>query len=127
MFRLCFVWVYIIVGDCPFVKLAWGGRLCKRTNVRLWEMFSLLPEVVLYKGKQNGLLRVLLSYNFLRQCAVLSFLLVKGLERLTNFSSRRAKLQNGFGDRSILWYNFLGTTLLQLHIRMYNPYGERTL
>ena len=72
MFRLCFVWVYIIKGKfAPFVKLASIGRLCKRVLVRLWDSFSRLPEVVLHKGKQNGLFRVLLSYNFLRQYAVL--------------------------------------------------------
>ncbi len=67
MFRLCFVWVYIIKRFLPFVKLASIGRLCKCTNVRLWEKFSRLPEVVLSKGKQNGLFRALLSYKFLRQ------------------------------------------------------------
>ncbi len=94
MFRLCFVWVYIIKGEfVPFVKSAGIGRLCKCAFARLWDSFSHLPEDVLHKGKQNGLFRVLLSYNFLRQCAVLSFLLVKGLESLTNFSSRRAYVQ----------------------------------
>ena len=70
MFRVCFVWVYIIKGEfVPFVKSAGIGRLCKRTFARLLDSFSHLPEVVLHKGKQNGLFRVLLSYNFLRQCA----------------------------------------------------------
>lgn len=55
MFRLCFVWVYIIKGEIPLVKLASIGRLYKRTNVRLWENLSLLPEVVLHKGKQKRL------------------------------------------------------------------------
>ena len=64
-----------------------------RTFLRLWEIFSRSPEVILHKGKQNGLFRVLLSYNFLRQCAVLSFLLAEVLERLTNFSSRRANVE----------------------------------
>ena len=44
------------------------------------------------------------------------YLLVKGLRRLTNVSSRRANVQKTwFGDVSILWYKFLGTALLQLH------------
>ena len=56
---------------------------------------------------------------------------MKGLERLTTFSSRRANVQKtGFGDRSILWYNFLGATLkieyFRIRIRVeVNPYvGE---
>ena len=36
-------------------------------------------------------------------------------------------LKNGFGDRSILWCKFLGITLLQLHIRIFNPCGVETL
>ena len=32
--------------------------------MRLWDSFSRLPEVVLYKWNQNGFLRVLLSCNF---------------------------------------------------------------
>lgn len=31
--------------------------------VHLWDSFSRLPEVVLYKGKQNGFLRALLSFT----------------------------------------------------------------
>ena len=80
MFRMCFVWVYIIKGNFPFVKLASIGRLYKRTNVRLWEKVYRLPEVVLCKGKQNGFLRVLLSYIFLRQYAVLSLFISERLE-----------------------------------------------
>ena len=150
MFRICFVWVYIIKGflplnkgkanfslrgvcrpwraNSPFVKLASIGRLCKRTNVRLWEKFSLLPEVVLHKRKQNGLFRVLLSYNFLRQYAVLS-LLGSGRLEMTDqrFKWARQRSKTWFGDRSILWYKFLGATLLQLHIRIINPCGVETL
>ncbi len=37
----------------PLLKLASIGRLYKSINVRLWEKFSRLPEVVLHKGKQN--------------------------------------------------------------------------
>ena len=110
------VGIYNYGVSAPVLSLQASAGFVWRTFLRLWEIFSRLPKVVLHKGKQNGLLRVLLSYNFLRQCAVLSFLLAKGLERLTNFSSRRANVKKtGFGDRSILWYNFLGTTLLQLH------------
>ena len=100
----------------PLFSLQASAGFVWRTFLRLWEIFSRLPEVVLHKGKQNGLFRVLLSCNFLRQCAVLSFLLAKGLERLTNFSSKRANVKKtGFGDRSILWYKFLSTTLSKLH------------
>ena len=94
MFRLCFVWVYIIKGFLPLCLA------CKHRQALFGvhfyacgRLFSRLPEVVFCKAKQNGLFRVLLSYNFLRQCAVLSFLLAEGLERLTNFSSRRANVE----------------------------------
>lgn len=40
MFRICFVWVYIIKGFCPFVKLASIGRLC------LAYIFTLVGDIV---------------------------------------------------------------------------------
>ena len=47
---------------------------------------------------------------------------MKGLERLTNFSRRRANVQKTvFGDRSILWYKFLGTTLKNQILPDKNP------
>ena len=73
MFRLCFVWVYIIKGYFPLgLSLQASAGFVKRIFLRLQDSFLRLPKVVLHKGKQNGLFRVLLSYNFLRQCAVLS-------------------------------------------------------
>ena len=129
MFGICFVWVYIIKGKViPLVKSASIGRLCKRTNVRLWEKFSRLPKVVFCKGKQNGLFRVLLLYKFLRQYAVLSLSLSERLEMTDqHFKQASQRSKNGFGDRSILWCKFLGTTLLQLHIRISNPCEVETL
>ena len=123
MFKLCFVWVYIIKGCFPLsFSLQASAGFVWRIFLRLWEIFSRLPEVVLHKGKQNGFLWVLLSCNFLRQWAVLSFLLAKGLERLTNFSRRRANVQKTvFDDRSILWYKFLGTTLKNRILPDKNP------
>ena len=104
MFRICFVWVYIIKGFCPLIRgkqtLVYEGFAVRgerfapclslqasagfvwRTFLRLWEKFSRLPEVVLHKGKQNGLFRALLSCNFLRQCAVLSLLLSERLGKI---------------------------------------------
>ena len=73
MFILCFVWVYIIKGEfAPCLSLqASAGFVSARFRTLVGDILT-LPEVVLYNGKQNGLFRVLLSYNFLRQCAVLS-------------------------------------------------------
>ena len=82
MFRLCFVWVYIIKGFAFLLSLQASAGFVWRTFLRLWEIFSRLPEVVLHKGKQNGLFRVLLSYNFLRQCAALSLLLSERLGKI---------------------------------------------
>ena len=88
-----------------------------------------MHKVALYKGKQNGLFRVFYCRAiFYDNVPSFRFLLAEDLERLTNFSSRRANVQKtGFGDRSILWYKFLGATLLQLHIRISNPCGVETL
>ena len=65
--------------SAPCLSLQASAGFVWRTFLRLWEILSRLPEVVLYKGKPNGLFRVLLSFNFLRQCAVLSLLLSKRL------------------------------------------------
>ena len=83
MFRICFVWVYIIKGKFPpLFSLQASAGFVWRTFLRLWEILSRSPEVVLHKGKQNGFLRVLLSYNFLRQCAAFRFLLSKRLGKI---------------------------------------------
>ena len=68
---LC-VGIYNLEVSAPLLSLQASAGFVQRIFLRLWEMFSHLPEVVLHKGKENGLFRVLLSYNFLRQCAVLS-------------------------------------------------------
>ena len=86
MFRLCFVWVYIIKGFCPLIRgkqtlvcegfavrgerfapllsLQASAGLVLRIFLRLWEIFSRLPEVVLYKGKQNGFLMGFIVVQF---------------------------------------------------------------
>ena len=69
-----------VSAPCLSLQASAGFVWC--TFLRLWEIFSRLPEVVLHKGKQNGLFRVLLSYNFLRQCAVLSLLLSERLGKI---------------------------------------------
>ena len=94
MFRLCFVWIYIIKGEfVPFVKSAGIGRLCKRTFARLWDSFSHLPEVVYIKGNKTACLGFYCRIIFYDVKPSFCLYVAKGLERLTNFSSRRAYVQ----------------------------------
>ena len=94
MFRICFVWVYIIKGKfIPFVKLASISEVCLAYIFTLVGDILPLPEVVWYKGKQNGFLRALLPYNFLRQFAFLSLIKSGRLEKIDQLSSRCANVQ----------------------------------
>lgn len=96
MFGICFVWVYIIKGFLPLNKGKTNFSLrgvcrprranfslclaCKHRQALFGVYFyacgrySHVYPKSLHKGKQNGLLRVLLSYNFLRQYAVISLI-----------------------------------------------------
>ena len=118
MFRICFVWVYIIKGFCPLIRgkqtlVCEGFAICGEQSSPLlslqasagfvWctllfaygRLFSRLPKVVLCKGKQNGLFRVLLSYKFLRQYAVLSLFISERLEMTDQrFKYARQRSQN---------------------------------
>ena len=129
MFRLCFVWVYIIKGFCPFVKLASIGRLCKCTFLYACRIVSYVcPKSFFVKGNKTAYLGFYCRANFYDNMPSFLYILVKGLRWLTNVSSRHANVHKAwFGDRSILWYKFLGTTFLQLHIRIFNPCGVETL
>ena len=99
MFRLCFVWVYIIKGFLPFVKLASIGRLCKCTFSYACRIVSYVcPKSFYIKGNKNGLLRVLLSCKFLRQYAVLSLLVSERLE-MTDQRFKQARQRS----KNVVW------------------------
>ena len=129
MFRLCFVWVYIIKGFLPFVKLASIGKLCKCMFPYTYgRLYLVHPKSFYVKGNKTAYLGFYCRIIFYDNVPSFLYILVKGLENLTNFSRRRANVEKTrFGDRSILWYKFLGATLLQLHIRIINPCGVETL
>ena len=98
MFRLCFVWVYIIKGEiyplceaCEYQQALFGVHFC----MLMGEILP-LPEVVLHKRESKRLLRVLLSYNFLRQCAVLS-LLISGRLEMTDQLFKQARQRSKTG------------------------------
>ena len=77
----------------PLLSLQASAGFVWRTFLRLWEMFSRLPEVVLHKGKQNAYLGFCCRTIFYDNVPSFRFLLAEGLERLTNFSSRRANVK----------------------------------
>ena len=108
MFRLCFVWVYIIKGFLPFVKLASIGRLCKCTFPYACRIVSYVcPKSFYVKGNKTAYLGFYCRTNFYDNMPSFLYLLVKGLRWLTNVSSRHANVQKTwFGDRSILLYKF---------------------
>ena len=128
MFRICFVWVYIIKGFCPLLSLqASAGFVSARFRTLVGDILT-LPEVVLYNGKQNGLFRVLLSCNFLRQCAVLSLYISERLEMTDQrFKQARQRSKNVVWRQVYFVVQILGATLLQLHIRISNPCEVETL
>ena len=124
MFRLWFVWVYIIKGEfVPFVRLASVSRLCLAYIFTLCgRKFSFCPKSFYIKGNKTAYLGFYCRANFYDNVPSFLYLIVKGLERLTTFSSRRANVQKTwFGDRSILWYKFLGTTLKNRILPDKNP------
>ena len=128
MFRLCFVWVYIIKGCFPLsFSLQASAGFVKRIFLRLQDSFLRLPKVVLHKGKQNGLFRVLLSYNFYDNVPSFLYLIVKGLERLTTFSSRRAiGLFCGTNFQVLHSYNFIFGYLIRARQKRFQRVLIRT-
>lgn len=150
MFRTCFVWVYIIKGFCPLIRgkqtlVCEGFAVCGERIPSLLSLQALAgfvsvqtcacgryspvrPKSFYVKGNKTACLGFCCRTNFYDNMPSFLYLLVKGLRWLTNVSSRRVNVQKTwFGDRSILWYKFLGTALLQLHIRILNPCGVESL
>ena len=138
MFIICFVWVYIIKGFCPLIRgkqtlVCEGFAVCGERIPSLLSLQALAgfvsvqtcacgrsslvyPKSFFVKGNKTAYLGFYCRTIFYGYMPSFLYLLVKGLRRLTNVSSRRANVQKTwFGDWSILWYKFLGTALLQLH------------
>ena len=82
MFRLCFVWVYIIKGKfVPFVKLASISRLCKRTFSYARGIAShVYPKSFYVKGNKTAYLGFYCRTNFYGNSAVLSLFISERLE-----------------------------------------------
>ena len=101
MFRLCFVWVYIIKGFCPLIRgkqtlvcegfAVRGERFAPCLSLQASAGFVsvqshacrivsyVCPKSFYVKGNKTAL-RVLLSCKFLRQYAVLSLAISERLE-----------------------------------------------
>ena len=129
MFRICFVWVYIIKGEfAPCLSLQASASFASVRSHACRIVSYVCPKSFYVKGNKTAYLGFYCRANFCDNMPSFLYLLVKGLRWLTNVSSRLANVQKTwFGDRSILWYKFLGATLLQLHIRIFNPCEVETL
>jgi len=93
MFRICFVWVYIIKGKViPYVKLASISRLCKCMFLHTCRIVSYVyPKSFYVKGK-TAYLGFYCCTIFYDNKPSFHFYVVKGLEGLTNFSSRHTNV-----------------------------------
>ena len=94
MFRICFVWVYTIKGFLPLCLA------CKHRQVLFGVHFyacgrysPVYPKSFYIKGNKTAYLGFYCRAIFYDNVPSFLYLIVKGLKRLTTFSSRRANVK----------------------------------
>ena len=75
MFRICFVWVYIIKGFCPFSKLASIGRLCLAYIFTLvGDCSPVCPKSFYIKGNKTAFKGFIVVQFFTTMCRPFVFI-----------------------------------------------------
>ena len=129
MFRLCFVWVYIIKGKFPLLSLQASAGFVQRTFLCACGIDSHFnPKSFYLKGNKTAFNGFYCRTIFCDVKPSFRFYIVKGLERLTNFSSRRAYVQK----TGLAIGLFCGTIFQVLrskieYLRIINPCRSSTL